>query len=156
MGRAEWTWNRKVPLTFFASLLILTLVAAILIAEVRPTTRIRVDWPLVVVGFLLVAGVLAVLEGMLFPVGLAVDDRGVRLAYLHRRELIEWPLVLRLEYHVDFSVSIETSLRSISLGVPGNAFLAPLVRELRRRKRLIRTPMPEEYPEPEFSLPPAF
>ena len=148
MGRTEWRWNGALPLTFFTIILVLGVVAAVLSAELRA----RVNWPLVGFGIVALAGALTLAAGFLFPMGMAIGDDGVRLSYLHRREFVGWSFILRLEYHVDSSVTIETSHRSIHLGIPGKAFVAPLVREMRKRKVRIRTPMPEEYPELGYSF----
>jgi len=155
MGRTEWQWNGAIPFSFFATLLLLGIIAVVSFVELGPGARSRLNWALVGLAIVVAAGALTIAMGTLFPVGVNVGDDGVRLAYLHRREFLAWPTILALEYRVDSTVTIETSLRSISLGVPGKAFVGTLVREMRRRKRRVRTPMPEEYPESE-GVPPAF
>ena len=147
VGKTKWRWNGAIPFAFFATILILTVLAVVWFAELSPTVRGHLDWPFIGLAIVVAAGILTLATGVLVPVGVAIGDDGLRLAYLHRREFLMWPQILTLEYHVDSSVTIETSFRSISLGIPGRALAAALVREMRLRKRRVRTPMPEEYPE---------
>ncbi len=150
MARMRWRWNRTIPSSFVLTTVLLGVVAAVLRAELRA----RVDWPAVGLAIVVAAAVIAVGLGFVLPVGAAVDDDGVHLAYLHRRELLVWPQILELFVGPDGSATLGTSHRSIDLGIPGRALVAELAGEMRRRKRRVRTLMPEEYPPPDTFVPP--
>lgn len=153
MAPTRWRWSREALRIFLAAVLLLGLVAAVLFVEVWTHLWVGRNWPALVLGILATAAALAITSGILHPVGVGIGDAGLRLAYLHRRESLAWPQVLSLDIGIDASVAINTSHRSISLGHPGRPLEADLTREMRRRKRRVRTPMPEDYPEDEGGVP---
>ena len=153
MEPMRWRWSREAPRIFLATVLLLGFVAAVLFVEVWTHLWVRTNWLALVLGILATAAVLTVTSAVLHPVGVGIGDDGLRLAYLHRRESLVWPQVLGLDIDIHASVAVNTSHRSISLGHPGRSVEAELVREMRRRKRRVRTPMPEDYPEDEYAAP---
>lgn len=153
MAPMRWRWSREPPRIFLVTVLLLGLVAAVLSAEMWTQAWFRRNSPVLILGILATAAILTAISGVLHPVGVRFGDDGLGLAYLHRRESLVWPQVLGLDIGIDASVAINTSHRSISLGHPGRSLEAALTREMRRRRRRVRTPMPEDYPEDESGAP---